>query len=300
MDNVDVVHWTYPLPLYVPGARNIYTIHDVVPLKFPEMVRNAEEFATLCRDVASHADQIWTVSETSRADIIELLGLDAAIVFNSYQPVDLAAADAERDDVLAMHGLRAGGYFLFYGAIEPKKNVLRLLDAHARARVDTPLVVVGKAGWQCDEEMRRLKAGVVGEGPAGRPRLLWLDYLPRAQLLHLVAKAKAVLFPSLYEGFGLPMLEAMTLGTPVLGSTGGSLPEVAGDAALLVDPLSVEALSKAIHRLDGDAVLRARLAHDGPKRALVFSADRYRERVGALLQILQGATIPLRDPPVRR
>jgi glycosyltransferase involved in cell wall biosynthesis len=96
------------------------------------------------------------------------------------------------------------------------------------------------------------------------------------------------------------MLEAMTLGTPVLGSTGGSLPEVAGDAALLVDPLSVEALSKAIHRLDGDAVLRARLAHDGPKRALVFSADRYRERVGALLQILQGATIPLRDPPVRR
>jgi glycosyltransferase involved in cell wall biosynthesis len=113
-------------------------------------------------------------------------------------------------------------------------------------------------------------------GGAGARRIVQLDYLPRRLLMKLAAAAKAVLFPSLYEGFGLPVLEAMQLGTPVVTSIMGSLPEVAGDSALLVDAYDVPALAEAIRRIDTDPALRARLSAAGRRQAARFSLDRHR------------------------
>jgi glycosyltransferase involved in cell wall biosynthesis len=118
-----------------------------------------------------------------------------------------------------------------------------------------------------------------------------LDYLPFRLLMALVRGARAVLFPSLYEGFGLPVLEAMSMGTPVLASNVASLPEVVGDAALLVDPYDVRAIAEAIAKLEADADLSADLSARGPKQAALYSAEAYRARLVGLYAKL-GVTLP--------
>jgi glycosyltransferase involved in cell wall biosynthesis len=141
-------------------------------------------------------------------------------------------------------------------------------------------------GWEYQNDLAQIerfggpKAGEDSE--KGKRRILRVDYLPLAHLVALIRGARALLFPSLYEGFGLPVLEAMSLGTPVMTSTAASLTEVAGDAALLVDPLDIRAMTKAIQKIDADSDLRADLRRRGAKRAKLFSPDVYRQRIGAL------------------
>ncbi len=125
---------------------------------------------------------------------------------------------------------------------------------------------------------------LVSDGPHTftRHRVMLLDYAPFSLLMSLVRGAKAVLFPSLYEGFGLPVLEAMHLGTPVMTSNTASLPELVGTAALTVDPYEVRDMVEAIRSLDSDVELRARLAAEGPVQAELFSPERYRARLAAM------------------
>jgi glycosyltransferase involved in cell wall biosynthesis len=123
---------------------------------------------------------------------------------------------------------------------------------------------------------------IVGLDVIPRRRVRRLSYVSREHLVTLMRGARALLFPSLYEGFGLPLLEAMSLGTPVMTSKVASLPEVAGDAAILVDPLDTDDIARAIRSLDQDADLRGELKQRGPKRAEFFSPEKYRERVAAL------------------
>src|SRR5919206_3744750 len=125
---------------------------------------------------------------------------------------------------------------------------------------------------------------MVQEGAVLRTRrkIILLDYAPFRLLVNLIRGARAVLFPSLYEGFGLPALEAMLLGTPVITSNTASMPEVVGEAALQVDPYDISALVQAIQAVDGDAELRARMAEAGPRRAALFSPERYAARLEAL------------------
>jgi glycosyltransferase involved in cell wall biosynthesis len=128
-----------------------------------------------------------------------------------------------------------------------------------------------------------------GGEPGSKPprRIHRLDYVSRSNLVTLIRGARAVVFPSLYEGFGLPVLEAMTLGTPVVASRESSLPEIAGDAALLVDPYNTDHIAKAITTIANDADLRAELSRRGPAQAVKFSVDRYRDRVGAVYAALR-------------
>jgi len=159
------------------------------------------------------------------------------------------------------------------------------------------LVIVGKKGWMWERELRLLPLAQRPRGPASSspsraaPRVIQLDYVPQSLLISLISGAKAVVFPSIYEGFGLPALEAMQLGTPVITSDTSSLPEVVGDAALLVNPYDPRAISQAIRRMDTDADLRARLAKAGPERAELFSPDRYQARLRDLYARL-GAPLP--------
>ena len=301
------MHWTYPLPIRVPGARNIYTLHDLVPLRLPyTTLDNKRRYFRLHKLLARQADHIVTVSEASKRDIVSLLGVPEERVTNTYQAVDiprkftdvpLAQVAAE---VAGSFGLEAGRYWLFFGAIEPKKNVGRMIQAFLASGVDGPLVIVGKKAWKSDTSCgccsTTTSAGSCRTATALRTRhkIILLDYAPFRLLVNLIRGARAVLFPSLYEGFGLPALEAMLLGTPVITSNTASMPEVVGDAALTVDPYDVSALVDAIQAMDRDPALRARLAHDGPLRAALFSPERYAERLAALYGRLG---IPVEAPP---
>jgi glycosyltransferase involved in cell wall biosynthesis len=180
-------------------------------------------------------------------------------------------------------------YLLFYGALEPKKNVRRLIDAYLISGVDVPLVLVVGGGWQNEPEMELL-ARQCDNGPdpkTSRRRIRRLDYVSSSNLVSLIRGARAVVFPSLYEGFGLPVLEAMVLGTPVVASGESSLPEIAGDAALFVDPYDTDAIARAIVTIVNDSDLRSEFVRRGRQQAAKFSVNNYRERVGALYAALR-------------
>ena len=275
-----VMHWTYPLPVELVGARNVYTLHDLVPLRLPQTTLDRKDrYLRLMRLLAREADHLVTVSQASRADICDLLGVAPERVTNTYQSVSVAGAPTPAEAralVAGALGLAPGGYHLFFGAVEPKKNVGRLLEAFLLSEVERPLVLVGKTAWKAEEELRLLP------GAAAAGRVVRLDHVPATLLQALVRGARTVLFPSLSEGFGLPVLEAMALGAPVITSTASALPEVAGDAAVLVDPYDVRALAAAIRALDGDDARRAALAARGPAQAQRFSEAAYDARLRAL------------------
>lgn len=287
-----IMHWTYPVPIVLRGSRNIYTLHDLVPLKLPFATLDTKRFYhRMIARCVEDADHIVTVSESSRNDVLEMFGAAPERITNTYQHAPVPEADGG-EDVTSVFGLRPGGYFLYFGAIEPKKNIGRLIEAFLSTETQTPLVIVGARAWQKDQELRLMET-IGRAGGAGARRIIQLDYLPRRLLMQLVARARAVVFPSLYEGFGLPVLEAMQLGVPVLTSTMGSLPEVAGDGALMVDAYDVPGLAAAIRRMDRDASLRASLAARGRLQAERFSLDRHRR---ALHEVYTGV---LATPPSR-
>ena len=287
-----IMHWTYPVPVRLEGARNVYTLHDLVPLKLPyTTLDNKLYYRKLIELCVTVGDHICTVSESSRNDILGLFpGVSPDKVTNSYQtapvPAELLAGDPLEDAriVEGLFGLQRRGYFLFFGALDPKKNLARIIEAYVTSGSATPLVIVGARHWGTEQESRIFggKGGISLYGEATAKGLVLLDYLPREMLLRLVRGAKAVMFPSLYEGFGLPALEAIRLGTPVISSTVSSLPEVVGDAGLLVDPYDTQAIAAAMRALDGDAELGERLSAAGPAQAAKFSDEAYRDRLSAM------------------
>jgi glycosyltransferase involved in cell wall biosynthesis len=290
-------HATHPVPLAAKGVPNLQTIHDLVPLRLPYTTLDDKRyFYRLLTSITRSADHIVTVSEYSRRDIIEHLKVDERRVTNTYQAVDIPAAVLTRsnDDVaselIRLFGLEFGGYFLFYGAIEPKKNVSRLIDAYAASGSRLPLVVAGGPGWQNRADLEKVRDErftnfrIDGNIVRRERKVRRLEYLPRDQLFSLIRGARALLFPSIYEGFGLPVIEAMALGTPVVTSNISSLPEVAGDAALLVDPYSVENIAKAIRTVEVDVDLQAALAERGRIQARKFEREAYDRRLAQLYE----------------
>lgn len=288
-DPPEIMHWTYPVPIHLAGAVNLYTIHDLVPLRLPHTsLENKRLHDRLLRSCVHRGQRIVTVSEASRRDIVDFLGADAERVVNCYQsidPVPAIAPDALAGRLRALFDLEPQSYFLYFGAVEPKKNVGRLIEAYLASEVATPLVIVGGRAWRSENELRLL--GSPGsQSLSGASRIRKLDYLPRRMLDLLIAGARGVLFPSLYEGFGLPVVEALARGAPVMASTGGSLPEVAGTAALLVDPYDVGAMAAAIRRLDTDGALRDAFAAIGPIEADRFAPAPFEARLSALYRSL--------------
>lgn len=298
-DAPDVVHWTCALPLRAPGRPNLYTLHDLVPLRLPyATLDDKRRYLAMTREICATADRIVTVSEHSRQDLVRILGVDERRVAVTYQAVDVPAtirARAEDDvarEVESAFGLSWRGYFLFFGAIEPKKNLSRVIEAYLAAGCAAPLVIIGGNAWLDEDETEMLyedlvETSILRDGILRRSdRIRRYEYLPFALLVSLIRGARATLMPSLYEGFGLPVLESMQLGTPVIASTAGSLPEVAGDAALLVDPYDTQAIRAAILALDGDDGLRAELSARGQRQAARFDREAYEARLGDLYRSL--------------
>jgi glycosyltransferase involved in cell wall biosynthesis len=288
-------HATRPVPLRVKGCPNIFTIHDLVPLRLPYASADDKKYHLgLIRSLCRTADHIVTVSEHSRQDIIRLTGISESRITNTYQSVNLPDRLTNRDkdsvarEIEALFGLGFSEYFLFVGAIEPKKNLSRLVDAFAASGATRPLVIVGGLGWMYNDDLAKIEGEqflayeLKDNRIKPRRRVQRLPYVAFDHLISLIRGARALLFPSLYEGFGLPVLEAMALGTPVMTSNASSLPELAGTAALLVDPYDIHKMSAVIQALDSDQDLRSEYAARGRVRAQEFSPERYLERIGEL------------------
>ena len=289
-----LMHWTHVHPVRLAGTRNIYTIHDLIPLRLPWATLDIKQrWLNIVRLLTRTADHIVTVSEHARRDIIEQIGIPEDRITNTYQPVfppkdqmDEAMSVAR---LRAAHQLESRGYFLYLSNIEPRKNLARMLDAYIASGSQAPFIIVGGMTQNGKEELRLLTEANGTRSADGRIR--HLGYLPRQDVDMLLRHARALCFPSLYEGFGLPPVEAMQVGTPVLTSNTSCLPEVVGDAALTVDPSSTQALAEALAALDRDDDLRGRLQQAGPLRAAEFSPARFQQRLTALYTRL-GVTLP--------
>lgn len=259
------------LPLVHP-RRAIVTVHDLGQLHFPEAypARQRAYHNASARWNARAASRLLADSEATRDDLVQFYRVapeKISVVYPAYdaqlyQPVGDAARSAE-----TRSRLRVGGdYILAIGTIQPRKNYARLVEAFSRLQIsDCRLVIVGKRGWLYDSIFARVNALHL------ESRISFLDYVPAADLPALISGARLVAFPSLHEGFGLPILEAQACGTPVICSMTSSMPEVAGDGALFVDPLDVDAIAGAMQRALSDDALRAKLIAHGLQNVKRFS-----------------------------
>jgi len=262
-----IMHWTYPLPIRIEGWINLYTIHDAIPLTHPWLTPiDAPRHLHLLQAIAAGGGHMITVSHAAKADIVS--ALDCAPDRIGVCPTGLALPAPI--DMPLPFGLQRGGYFLAVGSVEPRKNLPRLVEAHRASGTPLPLIVAGPSGWRSDEIEPLLAAA---------PGVIRMPYPPRDTLMTLMAHARALLFPSLAEGFGLPIVEAMSLGTAVMTSRGGATEEIAGDAALLVDPGNMADISAAIATLGADDDLVDRLTMAGRARAERFAVDRFAARL---------------------
>lgn len=270
----DVAHVQYIIPPAAPCAV-VTTIHDVAFRRCPELfpLKHRVLLNLLIPPAAHHAAAVITGSEATKRDLIEFYDLPEEKVAvtpyaadDSYRPMDPAAA---RQAVRVRLGVPSP-YILSVGVLQPRKNLPRLVRAYNRIAASFPhrLVIVGKQGW-AGEELKK----AVSEAPRGLEPV-FTGYVADADLPVLYAGAEIFAYPSLYEGFGLPPLEAMACGAPVLTSAGSSLPEVVGDAAVSVDPHDERAIAQALEQLLCDADLRRRLSEAGLRRAAQFSWDR--------------------------
>ncbi|HET8630450.1 MAG TPA: glycosyltransferase family 1 protein [Thermomicrobiales bacterium] len=257
-----------PPALPCPG---VVTVHDVAFLAHPEAFRPAKRrYLTLMTGLsARRAARVIAVSGHTRDELVRRLGVPAGkvrVVYNGVDPAFRPLPAAEVARFRAARGLPARTV-LYLGTLEPRKNLRGLLDAFARldAGNDVGLVVAGAKGWLYDDVF----AAVEQLGLGGRVR--FVGHVPGEELPLWYNAADVFAYPSLYEGFGLPPLEAMACGTPVVTSATSVLPEVVGDAGLLADPRDPADLATALARALGDAGLRRHLRERGPARAATFS-----------------------------
>lgn len=277
-----IMHWTYPFPISVNKSLNIYTIHDLVPLRLPTTTAdNKKYYYNLIRDICRKQGPICTVSEASRQEINKFFPDSKANTYVAYPSVsdpnkNYTGSEYEKNELHNMFGISAGEYFIFIGALEPKKNIYRLVESFLSYNTSRKLLIVGAAGWKNRPIVRIIKKGV----DAGR--VVYSDYLPRPVLRFLLKNARALLFPSIAEGFGLPVLEAFQAGIPVMCSAEGGLKEVCGHAALIVDAFDTESIIRGISRMDNDDSLCNSLIKNGTEQAGQFSINKFADGISEM------------------
>ena len=273
-DHLDLFHGTVNSIPAGLGSPALVTVHDLAFLKFPGQV-TAKRYQYLRRMIRSsvrRADLVLVPSSATRADVIETFEVDPGRVIvtplgvqNRFRPASPEAISVARKSF----GLQKP-YILTVGTLEPRKNLPSLVRAFATLRDDIPhdLVLAGPDGWLMDEIEETIRESGIQE------RVRRTGYAEDEALVALYSGADVVAIPSQYEGFGLPVLEAMATGAPVLTSNLSSLPEVAGDATLLVDPTRVDAIADGLRRLLESAALREQLRIAGPMQAAKFTWER--------------------------
>lgn len=261
-----------------PKVKKILTIHDLSFLRYPNFFslrRNLWHYIINVRKLIKEADKIIAVSENTKSDIIELGGIDERKVEIIYSGVAEECRVIDRNDeiikkVKEKYNL-ADKFILFLGTLEPRKNIIGLIKAYNELRESggdfskVKLVIAGGAGWKgkgAGEEQKRSKY---------KEDIKFLDYIPRQDKVYLYNLASVFVYPSFYEGFGFPPLEAMACGLPVVTSFSSSLPEAAGGASLLVDPHKTGEIAQAIRKILLDENFKNDLIEKGREKASEFS-----------------------------
>ncbi len=262
----------------VQGMPVVVTVHDLSYVVYPRYHTrlNGAYLRAMTPLIARRARAIIAVSEATRRDLIERLGAPARRIHVVYSGISPLFTCRPSNEQIAASRQKYGleeGFILSVGTLEPRKNLSAVLRAyrllHERLGDAPPLALVGPSGWGLREEQLL--------GPAQSLRVRRLGFVPDEDLAALYAACDAFVYPSLYEGWGLPVAEALSLGAPTITSTVSSLPEVAGEAALLVDPGSVEAIASALERVLTDSAEARRLRHAGPLQAARFTTARWVE-----------------------
>lgn len=293
--NSDVFHSTfYPLSGDWPGVPKVITIYDLITLKFPHyFTERHRRYMQDVYDSLGEAEGLIAISESTKSDLCEYLGISPERV----TVTPLAASDQFRPclderkiaQVRAQYQVPDGAYLLSLCTLEPRKNIDSAIRAYIalfreQSLGDLSLVLVGTRGWDFD----RIFDEIDGAGEL-RERIIVTGFVPDDHLAPLYSGALAFVYPSYYEGFGLPPLEAMQCGTPVITSNTSSLPEVVGDAGIMVDPDDTDALSQAILDLYRDSGLRQSLSKRGLARAERFSwSNCAKATMGAYRKALAG------------
>ena len=282
----------YHEPNFIPvryAGPSVITVHDLSHLRHPEFHpgKRVAWLNTYLPKALIKADRIAADSEFTRREIVDLCKVDEnkiSVVHIGAAP-DFQPRDAQQAaQTLSRMGLRYGGFVLSVATLEPRKNLSRLLNAYAMLpqslRREYPLVLVGARGWEESSVMDRIRA------LQSRGELVCTGFLAREQLVDLYASAAFLAYVSLYEGFGIPIVEAFSSGIPVLTSNSTSLAEVSGGAGLQVDPTSEPAISDGLRKLLEDEALRGRLTQLGKARVKEFSLDRCADQAVAMYRHL--------------
>jgi glycosyltransferase involved in cell wall biosynthesis len=285
---VDVLHVQFTAPPFCP-CPVVVSIHDLSFEHLPHTFhrRSRTQLRLTVRHSAKRAAKILTLSEHTRQDLVDTYGIDPARITaiplaapRHYAPVE---DNRELQRVRHTYGID-GPYILSVGSIQPRKNLARLINAYASLRGKyneaalPKLVLVGKSAWLYDETMRALAQTGLTQS------VILTGYVPESDLPALYSGALCFVYPSYFEGFGLPPLEAMKCGAPVIVGNQTSLPEVVGDAALTVDPFDVSSIARAIESLVKDSDLRRELSVKGRNRAETFD---WRETARRTLHIYE-------------
>jgi len=278
-DLVHVLSPTFPVPSRAPI---VYTIHDLQHIDDASAFRRREARlgAAALRDAARRARRIITVSEAVAERTVALLGVDRARISVVHHGIGerfhVPAPDGVVGDVTSRYGVEAGRYLLYVGKVEDRKNVTTLVRAIAKRGPGVRLVVTGPPGFGAGNvtaEIERLGLSA---------QIVLTGHVPDADLLPLMAGALALVHPSEFEGFGFTPLEAMALGTPAIASRAGSLPEVLGDGALLLEPRDANAWADAMSRVERDAAFARDLGERGRRHASRFTWERAAKETAAV------------------
>jgi glycosyltransferase involved in cell wall biosynthesis len=274
LHRIDVLHSLhYSFPLIRFGTKQVVTLHDMTFFNMPQAHERVKivYFRFFIRADVRFADKVIFASHSALTDCTTRLGAlqgTGAVIYHGKSEAfrtGLAATEIQR--VREKYGLKAD-FVLFVGTIEPRKNLSRLVSAFALVCGRHPgllLAIAGMKGWMYDGLMEMVKNLDL------QSRVIFTGFVPEEEKPFLIAAAKVFAYPSLYEGFGIPVLEALACGIPTVTSNVSSLPEVAGDAALTIDPYSVAELSSALEKLISDEPLRERLTAEAVRQASKFS-----------------------------
>lgn len=278
---LDVVHdptGVTPFALGGGGAKTVVTVHDVIPYSYPNVSTRLDTliYHRWLPRILPRVDGVITVSESSRQDIMRYLNISPDNIYTTVEGVNSAFKPASSDEIARIRNKYhiSEPYILYIGSVEERKNLSRVLEAYARLGETThKLVVVGAKKWKYQQINETLATLDLGD------RVVFTGYVAEADLPILCSGADVFVFPSLYEGFGLPVLEAMASGTPVVTSNVSSLPEVAGDAAITVDPYDVDMITDAMHGLLTTPERQHEFAEKGLLRAAAFTWERAAQQI---------------------
>lgn len=278
---VDIIHATDHIIPLVQDVPLVATLMDTIPLSHPEWCNQTILWrmkVNLWKKIAQRADHILTISEYSKSEIIRYFEIESerisVVGLGVEQRFFSSIQEQERKRVLEKYNI-SGNYVINIGTLQPRKNIESILDAMrtlpAHIRKTHKLVIVGRYGWGCESQVQELKKAE-REGWCR-----WLSYVSDTDLRALLQSASLMVFPSLCEGFGLPTLEAFASKVPVVASNTSSIPEVAGDSALLVDPLNSSDIASAISTIIEDKELSDKLTQKGYEHAKEMTWQRCAE-----------------------